>query len=69
MAMAAACQKEYKAAGGPIDRGLFLFDAFEEIPKSSYGSRSEFLFNSQQADQLKPREEAGVSRIWRGKLA
>lgn len=48
MAMAAACQKEYKAAGGPIDRDLFLFDAFEEIPKSSYGSRSEFLFNSQQ---------------------
>ena len=48
MAMATACQKEYKAAGGPIDRDLFLFDAFEEIPKSSYGDASGFLFNTQQ---------------------
>jgi len=48
MAMATACQKEYKTAGGPIDRHLFLFDAFEEIPKSAYGHASEFLFNAQQ---------------------
>lgn len=48
MIMAAACQKEYKAAGGTINRELFLFDAFEEIPKSAYGRNSDFLFNTQQ---------------------
>jgi len=48
MIMAAAVQKEFKEAGGTLDRHLFLFDAFEEIPKASYGKSSDFLFNSQQ---------------------
>jgi len=48
MIMAAAAQKEFKEAGGTLDRHLFLFDAFEEIPKASYGNSSDFLFNSQQ---------------------
>ena len=48
MIMAAAAQKEFKEAGGTLDRHLVLFDAFEEIPKASYGRASDFLFNSQQ---------------------
>ena len=48
MIMAAAAQKEFKEAGGTLDRHLFLFDAFEEIPKASYGKSFDFLFNSQQ---------------------
>jgi len=47
MLMAAACQKEYKSLGGTINRELFLFDAFEEIPAASYGEYSEFLFNTE----------------------
>jgi hypothetical protein len=47
MIMAAACQKEYMLAGGTINRDLFLFDAFEEIPKEAYGEIGDFLFNSE----------------------
>jgi len=48
MIMAAAAQKEFKDAGGSLDRDLFLFDAFEEIPQKAYGAASSFLFNTQQ---------------------
>jgi len=48
MIMAAAAQKEYKTAGGTVDREIFLYDAFEEIPKNSYGASSDYLFNTQQ---------------------
>jgi len=47
MLMAAACQKEYKSSGGTIDRNLFLFDAFEEIPENIYRKASKFLFNTE----------------------
>lgn len=49
MIMATAAQKEHKDAGGTLDRDLFVFDAFEEIPKEMYGINSEFLFNTQQS--------------------
>ena len=32
--------------GGPVDRELFLFDAFDEIPASSYGAAHNYLFNT-----------------------
>jgi hypothetical protein len=49
MIMAMAVINEYKGRfGGTIDRELYVLDAFEEIPKSSYGSNSDFLFNTEQ---------------------
>lgn len=47
MIMAAAVQEEYERNGGTIARRLFLFDAFDEIPKDAYGEESSYLFNTQ----------------------
>jgi len=60
MVLAMAVTNEYKSRyGGTMDRDLYLFDAFEEIPKDSYKAASDFLFNTEQdvKDNLKVFEE------------
>ena len=49
MIMAMAVMNEYKSMyNGIMDRELYVLDAFEEIPKTSYGRNADFLFNTEQ---------------------
>jgi len=49
MIMATAVSKEYKSMGGTMDRRMYVLDAFEDIPASSYGVSRAFLFNTEAA--------------------